>query len=304
MNKNLTPKWIPIFGEFSYQKEEMVFIGDDNSIKRPSIASKEEIPAVVMKSNLLFSEGEISLDFNISNPDMKVQLMIHEGNLESLRLGVNMGKHAYGIASMLGDRVVDEDFVGLGVKIDTKRWYNMKVKSQGSYVKLFIDGVEVSKMNVSPRRSQMILSLGGYGQARIRNVNIIDRKPVAFIVMQFGSEFDHLYKVVIKKVCEEFGYEVVRADEIFSNGLIIDDIISSIRASSVVIADITPNNPNVFYEVGYAHGISKPTILLSDKTRERLPFDVSGMRTIFYDNTIGGKDVVEDTLRSHLKALA
>jgi hypothetical protein len=68
-----------------------------------------------------------------------------------------------------------------------------------------------------------------------------------------------------------------------------------------VIADITPDNPNVFYEVGYAHGIKKPTILLSDRRRDKLPFDVSGFRTLFYDNTIGGKKAVEENLTKHLE---
>jgi hypothetical protein len=53
----------------------------------------------------------------------------------------------------------------------------------------------------------------------------------------------------------------------------------------------------------FAHAINKPTILLSDKRRERLPFDISGFRTLFYDNTIGGKAVVETRLQQHLDAL-
>jgi nucleoside 2-deoxyribosyltransferase len=60
----------------------------------------------------------------------------------------------------------------------------------------------------------------------------------------------------------------------------------------------------VFYEVGYAHGIGKPTILLSDRKRdEKLPFDIAGFRTLFYDNTISGKGVVEERLKKHLDGL-
>jgi nucleoside 2-deoxyribosyltransferase len=85
--------------------------------------------------------------------------------------------------------------------------------------------------------------------------------------------------------------------------MIVDDIIRSLRDSSVVIADITPDNPNVYYEVGYAHALGTPTILLSDRTRSRLPFDVSGLRTIFYNNTIAGKRDVEEALTRHLTTL-
>ena len=67
----------------------------------------------------------------------------------------------------------------------------------------------------------------------------------------------------------------------------------------MVIADITPVNANVFYEVGYSHALKKPTILLAQRGT-KLPFDISGFRTIFYDNTIDGKGQVEDGLKKHL----
>ena len=58
-------------------------------------------------------------------------------------------------------------------------------------------------------------------------------------------------------------------------------------------------NANVFYEVGYAHARETPTILLA-RRGEQLPFYVSGYRTIFYENTISGKDDVASDLRRHL----
>ena len=106
---------------------------------------------------------------------------------------------------------------------------------------------------------------------------------------------------MIKPTCEQFGLKTIRADDIYKSGLIINDIARAIEEASVIIADVTTDNPNVFYEVGYAHGIKKATILLSDRTRQKLPFDVSGFRTLFYDNTIGGKSDVEARLTAHLK---
>ena len=97
--------------------------------------------------------------------------------------------------------------------------------------------------------------------------------------------------------------EVIRADDMYTNSLILEDITKNIREASVVIADITVDNPNVFYEVGYAHAINKPTILLSDKKRAKLPFDVSGFRTLFYENSIGGKRAVEENLSKYLQNL-
>jgi len=121
--------------------------------------------------------------------------------------------------------------------------------------------------------------------------------------MQFTEEFDELYDEVIKPVCTEFGFHAIRADDIFTQNPIMQDIEDSIQESAIVIADITPDNPNVYYEVGYSHGVKKPTILLCDTNRERLPFDLSGIRTIFYKNKIAGKSKIEDSLKKHLTSI-
>ena len=143
--------------------------------------------------------------------------------------------------------------------------------------------------------------LQGSQEIKVRNIKATASTPQAFVVMQFSDTFNALYIDVIKPTCEKFGLEAIRADDIYKCDLIINDIARSIEEASVIIADVTTDNPNVFYEVGYAHGIKKATILLSDRTREKLPFDVSGFRTLFYDNTIGGKSDVEARLTTHLK---
>ena len=86
----------------------------------------------------------------------------------------------------------------------------------------------------------------------------------------------------------------------FGPTIIIDDVTRGIESSQIVIAEITPSNENVFYEVGYAHALKKPTILLADMSK-KLPFDLSGRRCIFYENSIGGKQKVEQNLRHHLQ---
>jgi hypothetical protein len=55
----------------------------------------------------------------------------------------------------------------------------------------------------------------------------------------------------------------------------------------------------VFYEVGYAHALNKPTILIAERNI-KLPFDVSPFRTLFYENTIAGKKKIEEGLRKHI----
>ena len=107
---------------------------------------------------------------------------------------------------------------------------------------------------------------------------------------------------MIAPLGQELGFDVRRADEIYGPGLIIADIERQISASAIVIADITPENPNVYWEVGYAHAVRKPTILIAERGTE-LPFDVSPFRTLFYDNTIAGKAKIEEGLRKHIDAI-
>jgi predicted nucleotide-binding protein len=52
----------------------------------------------------------------------------------------------------------------------------------------------------------------------------------------------------------------------------------------LIIADVSQQNPNVFYELGFAHALRKPTILLfNSKSGSGLPSDLDGLQYIAYD---------------------
>lgn len=180
----------------------------------------------------------------------------------------------------------------------------MKAEIIGSILTLFVNNIKVfsTYLKEPQNRTQVGIWVRSKSSITIHNYKANYEKPKAFVVMQFGKNYDDLYQDVIKNVCEKNGYNVYRADEGLDTGLILNDIVSAIRNSALVIADITPDNPNVFYEVGFAHALNKPTILLNEKNqRERLPFDISGFRTIFYDNSIGGKKLVEEKLTQFIQ---
>jgi len=87
----------------------------------------------------------------------------------------------------------------------------------------------------------------------------------------------------------QFRLTALHAGEAFGR-VILQDIVRGIQEAKVVIAEITPKNRNVYYEVGYAHALNLPTILLVAKDTE-LPFDIKGYRCIFYENTIAGRRI-------------
>jgi hypothetical protein len=104
----------------------------------------------------------------------------------------------------------------------------------------------------------------------------------AFVLMPFKKELDDIYYFGIRQPLEQSGYVVQRADEIQFTGGIVERIRQSIEEADVVIAEMTDTNPNVYYEVGLAHAMNKPVILIT-RSIENLPFDLRGMRHITYE---------------------
>jgi hypothetical protein len=87
-------------------------------------------------------------------------------------------------------------------------------------------------------------------------------------------------------------------------GIIIEDIQRQIESSHAVVTEISTQNPNVYYELGYAHALRKPAVLLVRRSDgSTMPFDIRGYRAIFYHDCIGGKKSVERNLQQHLRAI-
>jgi hypothetical protein len=105
---------------------------------------------------------------------------------------------------------------------------------------------------------------------------------LCFVMMSFTEETDWVYRDFIKPVAEQFGLSVVRADNIYAPGSITEQIRVAIQQSRLCIADVTGKNPNVLYEVGIAHTLGKPTLLLTREVADA-PFDLRSLRLIVYD---------------------
>lgn len=105
---------------------------------------------------------------------------------------------------------------------------------------------------------------------------------LCFVMMPFSPGMNLIYRELIKPVAEQFGLSAIRADEIHSSGAVTEQIRVAIQQSRLCIADITGANPNVIYEVGIAHTLGKPTVLLADDNSD-IPFDVRNFRLLGYD---------------------
>lgn len=255
----------------------------------------KNITGVYLRTEFSFSNGIIEFKAKFKDSNSGCVLVLKKKNGNDALIGVSKeakafvvpNKEQYKISGSLSNYDLDKEL-------------SFKVEVLGSNISLYVNKILMVQGVSSINEAPIELRLSGV-ETKLFDVKFKAVKPKVFIVMQFSDEFNTLYKDVIKPVSESYDLECIRADEFYTSTPIINDIIESIKESYIIIAEITPDNPNVFYEIGYAHAIDKPIILLCDKKREKLPFDLSGFRTLFYENTIGGKNKVERDLKRFIE---
>ena len=113
-------------------------------------------------------------------------------------------------------------------------------------------------------------------------------KADIFMVMPFRPQQNYIYQNCIQKVAADLNLTIKRGDDFFTATAIMDNIWAAIYHANLVIADCTDRNTNVFYELGIAHTLGKPTLIISQKTDD-IPFDLRHLRYILYDPEDLGK---------------
>jgi hypothetical protein len=125
-----------------------------------------------------------------------------------------------------------------------------------------------------------------------------DKDKKCFVIGPIGdpntetrNKADWLLKGIIKPVLTDpkFNYVVTRADQITEPGLITDQVITSTLDADLVVADLTGQNPNAFYELAIRHMAGKKTIHMVEEGHG-LPFDIQDYRAIIY-KTINPDDL-------------
>ncbi len=116
-------------------------------------------------------------------------------------------------------------------------------------------------------------------------------RPHAFVVMPFGRkqgaegkwiDFDAIYERLIKPALVRAGFEPFRADEETTSGDILTDMFQELLLADLVVADMSIDNANVFYELGVRHAFRKRGVVHIQCGRGTMPFDVFNVRTIRY----------------------
>ena len=132
-------------------------------------------------------------------------------------------------------------------------------------------------------------------------IMVNDNQKECFVISPIGDagsetreRSDLILDHIITPAVRPFGYTPVRADNIDHPGLITSQVIQYVLDAPLVIADLTGQNPNVFYELAIRHVTGKPFIQII-QDGEQIPFDVGPMRTIPFTHTHLGRaaDAIE-----------
>jgi hypothetical protein len=116
-----------------------------------------------------------------------------------------------------------------------------------------------------------------------------------FVVMPFRDDLKPVWEDHIKNVAKSLGLTVMRADDFFTAHSVMSDVWNAIYGARAIIADCTGRNPNVFYEIGIAHVIGKPVVLIAQNSDD-VPFDLRHLRYILYKHTTLGMQQFEQKL--------
>lgn len=294
--KKKPKNWAAISGLWDFRGLKVEYLGPDD----------DQTPCGIALTPSRVRSGHVSVKLRFKDFDK------HAGRI---LLGYNtttggyysIGLGGYGYAYVVDEFVPGKGWRGVVTKgsksqILNDKTYYIKVEIRGQTVSLTVDDIRILDCTLPQplSGSQTGLFAWGPGTISFEDLEWSGDNPQVFVVMQFSEPYDSIYEKVILPTCKKNGFEVLRADDVFKPGIILQDIIQALIESDVIIAEITPSNPNVFYELGYAHALDKPTILLANR-ESKLPFDISGYRVIFYDDSIRGKPEVEKTLEKHLK---
>lgn len=256
-------------------------------------------------------DGEIEADISVEGDILHSGAMIvFRANSDELYYGAGVGvwDDAYQLSE--GKKFGFTRLSGVGSRSNIKpnRTYKFRIVLEGQKADIYIDKIKVISYPNFPIQTGTSVGLfchkgeKGSFQAKFNNIRVSSSLPKAFVAMQFSEPYNEVYRDAVEPLVKEIGFELLRIDDVYGPGIIINDIINNLSGSTIVLAEISEKNANVYYELGLAHAFGKPTLLMATKGTS-LPFDVGSHRTIFYENTIAGRTKLQNSLRHSLMSL-
>lgn len=209
-------------------------------------------------------------------------------------------RDVYQIGAMSGnaflDTTVRSSFYNLSersVRLDVLSRLNEFIKKIEQYQP--IDSEDVDSLR------KRLAALEGQTSSELKeNETDTSLESSVFVIMPFRPELNDVWKGGIQRAAQTEGFHPIRVDMINRSTNINDDIVDSIKKCHLAIVDVTDNNPNVMFELGFVLAINKPNIIISQST-DFLPFDIRNIRTIVYSNTWSGIEELRGKIQEFLK---
>jgi hypothetical protein len=187
-----------------------------------------------------------------------------------------------------GENIPDDPFFGNALT-DT---FGIPADKHEEFKAIFFESLDDAKLAELHNEKRRVLDVSqGAGIAKDTATSLprlersvqVQEGDSCFVMMPFAEPLGGYYKTIYEPAIQKAGLKPIRADaDIFATGKIVDQIWSGIQVAKVLVAELTGRNPNVFYELGLAHALQKPVVLVSSNEGD-VPFDVHHIRVIYYN---------------------
>jgi len=118
---------------------------------------------------------------------------------------------------------------------------------------------EAGLLSLPTSGGNAILTWDGWKRfEEMKEVGVLSKK--CFIAMSCSEDLNEIYEEGIKRAVIEAGYEPVFIEKEEHNEKICDLIIAEIQSCKFLVADITGQRQNVYYEAGFAYGLNRDVI--------------------------------------------
>ena len=158
-----------------------------------------------------------------------------------------------------------------------------------------------ARFSLSPRAVQiekeLDISLGGKFHTHFGTPKYSLDPFDIFVMMPFAKKYRPIYDKSIQPAIHELGLACKRADDFITSKAIMSIIWSAINQAEIIIGECSGKNSNVFYEIGIAHALGKPTILIA-QTLDDIPFDLRHLQIIVYQTNTERKRI---RFKNHLQ---
>jgi hypothetical protein len=168
-----------------------------------------------------------------------------------------------------------------GNRLQFTDWRSGEASIQATLHSTGLDGYLDWLSESTAQLKQNVLFLGPERLYPVPGQPSAAEKISCFIVMPFSHEWSGEVHQILSAACKARAVQPMRGDDVFTPTDILVDIWQSINRADFVIADITGKNPNVLYELGIAHTLAKPVLIISQSAGD-IPIDLSTRRVILY----------------------